>query len=252
LFSYESGVALVIGGTGHLGAAVTRELSRRGMEVAITYRSDGPRVKALVEAPAGPGTVEAHQADLLNPAAVAGVLERLARGRRVHTVVHAAGIEVPQRYVAQVPRDEWQQAVQFELGGFFDAAQAAIGALRQGGGGSLIALTSSAIHRYVARDGLSAVPKSAVEMLVRAIAREEGRHGIRANCVAPGLLEGGVGLRIIAELGESSLVPKVLATTPLRRLITAQDVAHAVAYLASNEAVAVTGQTLVVDGGQSM
>ncbi|TFZ02936.1 SDR family oxidoreductase [Ramlibacter henchirensis] len=249
--NYVNGIALVIGGTGHLGAAAARELSRRGVDVAVTYRHEGPKVRALVESAPGPGAIEAHQADLLDPASVRSVLEKLALSRRVHTVVYAAGIEVPQHYVSQVPRDTWLQAMQFELGGFFDAAQAAINTLRKGGGGSLVALTSSAIHRYVARDALSAVPKSAVEMLVRAIAREEGRNGIRANCVAPGLLEGGVGLGIIDELGAESLVSKVLATTPLRRLISAQDVAHAVAWLASDEAAAVTGQTLVVDCGQS-
>jgi NAD(P)-dependent dehydrogenase (short-subunit alcohol dehydrogenase family) len=250
--NHEEGVALVLGGSGHLGAAVVRELSRAGVDVAFTYRSESSRVKALAQAGLGPGAIEAHQADLFDPDAVARLFGELSARSRVHTVVHAAGVDVPQHYVSQVPREDWIRALDFETTGFFHLAQAAIGVLRKGGGGSLIALTSSAVHRYVARDGLSAVPKAAVEMLIRAIAKEEGRHGIRANCVAPGLLDGGVGRGIIDELGEHRLVPNVLATTPLRRLITAEDVAHTVTFLASNGARSITGQTIVVDGGQSI
>ncbi|TFZ02883.1 SDR family oxidoreductase [Ramlibacter henchirensis] len=250
--TYENGVALVLGGTGHIGAGIVRLFAQQGVDVAFTYRREGKLVEELVGTAGGSSRVTAHQADLLQSGAAAGVLETLASQQRVHTVIHAAGIEVPQRYMSQVPREEWLHAVNMELTGFFDAMQAAVKVLRKGGGGSLVALTSSAIHRYAPKDGLSAIPKSAVEMMVRAVAKEEGRHGIRANCVAPGLIDGGIGRQVIEELGVPNFVSTAAAATPLKRLITAQDIAHMAAFLASREASGITGQTIVVDGGYSL
>lgn len=250
--TYDSGVVLVLGGSGHIGSAIVRVLAQQGVQVAFTYRRRNGRVDELADERQDGVRATAHQVDVLEGAALGDLLQTLASRQRVHTVIHAAGTRVPQRYFSQIPPDEWLHAVNFELTGFFGAARCAVEALRKGGGGSLIALTSSAIHRYAARDSLSAVPKAAVEMLVRAIAKEEGRHGIRANCIAPGLIDGGVGRSIIEELGATRLLPNVTSATPLGRLVTAQEIAHAAAFLASREASAITGQTIVVDGGLSL
>ena len=113
-----------------------------------------------------------------------------------------------------------------------------------------MAVTTAATSRYPTRDGLSAIPKGAVEQLVKAVAVEEGRYGVRANCVGPGMLTDGMAERLIStgELDERAL-DVARANIPLRRFGRARDVAEAVCFRASDRAGFISGQKLDVDGG---
>ena len=112
-------------------------------------------------------------------------------------------------------------------------------------------VTTAATTRYPVRDGLSAGPKGAVEQLVRGLAAEEGRFGVRVNCVGPGMLTDGMAARLIAsgDLDEHAL-EVTRGNIPLRRFGTAEDIAEAVAFLAHDRRAGfVSGQKLDVDGG---
>jgi 3-oxoacyl-[acyl-carrier protein] reductase len=243
-FSARDGVALVVGGTGGIGEAIVRQLVSEGSRVAITYRSEAPASGRF------PSEIATHRLDVTDTAASERVIRSVAEaGQGIHTVVHAAGPHVPMVHLSKVTPSEFAAQVDADLVGFFNVMHSAIPFLRQAGG-SVVVVTTAATTRYPVRDGLSAVPKGGVEALARALAVEEGRFGIRVNCVGPGMLTDGMSARLMAngDLDQRAL-DAAMANIPLRRFGSSADIAEATTFLASDRAQFITGQKLDVDGG---
>jgi len=250
-FSAKPGAAVVTGGSGGLGSSIVRMLAERGSDVALTYRANADAAAAVVDAVSGLGrTARAWPLDLVDADAVRDTLDQMAdHFGAVHTLVHAAGPHVPQLHLSKVDPARFRQQVEEDVVGFFNLVHPALPHLRATQG-SIVAVTTAATRRYPVRDGLSAGPKGAVETIVRAIAAEEGRYGVRANSVGPGMLTDGMAARLIAsgDLDDAAL-EVTIRNIALRRFGEAIDVAEAVCFLASDRARFITGQLLAVDGG---
>lgn len=258
-FGDRAGVALVTGGSGGLGAAICRMLAARGSDVVLTYRANATRAQEVVDDVVALGRrAQALPVDLVDDAAArVFVDDAAAEFGGIHTLVHAAGPTVPQLHLSKVSPAQLREAVDQEVGGFFAVAQPALPHLRASaahapgaGSGNLVAVTTAATHRFPVRDGLSSGPKAAIESLVRALAAEEGRFGVRANCVGPGMLTDGMAERLMAsgDLDDAAL-EVTRRNIALRRFGTASDIAEAVCFLASDRANFVSGVHLLVDGG---
>lgn len=241
------GCVLVVGGSGGLGRAVCEDFARKGRPVAFTFHANRARAKAVA---VSLGECLFDAVDLTKPGKISSFVTRAAaRFGGIAAVVYAAGPDIAQPYVGDISLGQWRATIDADVNGFFSVAQAIIPIFRAQKDGVLVAITTAATRRYPPRDALSAVPKAAIEQLVKAIAKEEGRFGIRANCVAPGMIDAGLGARMLSRDYSPDVTDAFRRAVPLRRFGSASEIAAVVSFLASSDAAYISGQVIAVDGG---
>jgi len=171
----------------------------------------------------------------------------LGEASDVSCLVFAAGADIEQPYLSQTDPEALRAAIEIETLGFFNLVAAALPTLRAARG-NVVALVTAGLARWPVGDGLSVIPKAGVHALVRGLAREEGRFGVRANAVAVGVIEAGMFERMDFD---EQWITAAHENIPLKRFGTADEVAALVTFLASDRASYVSGQTWFADGGYS-
>jgi NAD(P)-dependent dehydrogenase (short-subunit alcohol dehydrogenase family) len=229
-------VAIVTGGAQGIGAAIARGLEQDGATVVV----------ADLEPPAA-----GIRADVASEEDVARMVdETVSRHGRVDVLVNNAGLyaSLEMRAFTEIPLEEWNRVMEVNLASMFLTCRAVVPVMREQGGGAIVNISSGTPFRGVPFLLHYVTSKGAIVALTRALAKELGTDAIRVNCVAPGFTMSD-GVKSHPEVVEKLRDVSVAART-IQRDQVPEDVVGAVVFLCSPAADFVTGQTMVIDGGQ--
>jgi NAD(P)-dependent dehydrogenase (short-subunit alcohol dehydrogenase family) len=240
----EGRTALVTGAGRGIGAACARALDAAGARVAIVARSRDELDAVAAELEHSPVVVTADLGTADGPGAAAtAVLDRF--DGRLDVLVNNAGAAL-RKDSHEVTVDELDHLWQVNVRSALLLTAAVLPALVAGGHGSIVSISSISGLRGAPRRSIYAATKAALDGMTRALAMEYGPQGLRANSVAPGVVETAMWRENIAKPG---VADAVLGLIPTRRLSTAEEVADVVTFLASDASRAITGEVISADGG---
>jgi 3-oxoacyl-[acyl-carrier protein] reductase len=232
--------ALVTGGSGSIGSAICRALAAQGVEVIVHANrrlEEARRIAAEI------GSPHAIAFDVADRAAALAALEPLLEPEPIQIVVNNAGIHDDAAFPA-MRGEQWDRVLAVSLDGFFNVTRPLVMPMVRTRWGRIISITSVAADLGNRGQVNYAAAKGALSAASRALARELGPRGITVNCVSPGLIESPMS----ADAFEPAAIERMV---PLQRMGRPEEVAAAVAFLASDAGAYVTGQTLPVNGGMT-
>jgi NAD(P)-dependent dehydrogenase (short-subunit alcohol dehydrogenase family) len=241
----EGKVALVTGGAQGIGRAIAVGLAEEGARIVV---ADLERAEEAARAfPDGVGLT----VDVAEEAAVAQMVEdTVARCGSIDVLVNNAGLyaSLAMRPFTEIPLEEWRRVMDVNVASMFLTCRAVVPAMRERGGGAIVNISSGTPFRGVPFLLHYVTSKGAIVAFTRALARELGKDAIRVNCVAPGFTMSD-GVKQHPEVIEQLRDVSVAART-IQRDQEPDDVVGAAVYLSGPAASFVTGQTIVIDGGQ--
>ena len=248
-------VALIAGASGGIGEAVVPRLAADGYDTALTYldREEVARTGAEHVRSAGL-RAGLYPCDLQDEEAVRTMVGGVVGDfGAIDLLVYVAGPFIPLKWISELEPARFRDVVLQDVVAFFNLVQTALPHLRASSG-AVVAISTPAVRRHSKRDLMSGAPKASIEAIVRGVAAEEGRYGIRANCVGCGIVEAGLFEQLVAAGDfDATYFEAVARNVPLGRTGTAAEIAEAIAFMASPEQAGyISGQTLVVDGGYSV
>ena len=240
--------AVVTGGSRGIGRAIVLRLATQGADVAFSYRGNQAAAQETAAAVEALGRrALAVQGDVTDPAAAEAVVAAaLAAFGSIDILVNNAGI-TRDDLIMRMSIDAWREVLETNLFGAFYTTKAVTRPMLRARSGRIVNITSVSGQAGQTGQANYSAAKAGLIGLTKATARELASRGITANAVAPGF----VLTELTAGLPEA-LTAELVARTPLGRFGTVEEVAAAVAFLASDEAAFITGQVLAIDGGLVM
>lgn len=240
--------ALVTGGSRGIGKAVVEVLAKQGAKVAFVYQSSAESAQKIVDELTAAGcTVEAHQCNVREKEACDAIINKVVDGwGKLDILVNNAGI-IRDTLLATMTVEQWRDVIDTNLTSVFNFCHGATRPMMSARYGRIINMSSIAAEFGNKGQVNYAASKGGIDGLTRCLAKELARRNVTVNAVAPGFIETDMttAVRNAAEAEIKKMIPANKFGKP-------EDIANAVAFLASDEAAYITGQVLRVDGGLSL
>ena len=250
--AFDGSTVLVIAAGGGIGSVVARRFAAAGAHVVATARRvDGPLSDVVDRINAAGGSVTPLAMDVINETSVReAIAAAAAPSGRIDAMVNLAGVFRPAAPIIETSLADWEQTLSVNLTATFLCMKHALAQMVSQGGPAAIVNTASSLGVSMNRVNLGpyVASKAGVHVLTQTAAMEVAQHGIRVNSISPGVTATAMSLRP----GETDAdrTARVRASIPLGRVADPDEIADAVLWLASDQASYVTGQDLIVDGGQ--
>ena len=234
--------ALVTGGSGGIGAAISRRLAADGYYVYIHANQNIAAAQQLVtEINAAGGSAQALQFDVTDSAAVAAALNPLVENEPIQILVNNAGIHDDAVFPGMRP-DQWHRVIDVSVNGFFNVTQPLMMPMIRSRWGRIVNVSSVAAITGNRGQTNYAAAKGALNAATKSLSLEIASRGITVNAVAPGIIE--------TSMSENAFDAKAIANiVPMKRAGTATEVADLVSFLVSDQATYITGQIISINGG---
>jgi NAD(P)-dependent dehydrogenase (short-subunit alcohol dehydrogenase family) len=248
-FSLEGRTAFVTGASRGIGRSIAIALGRAGAAVACAARALEQVKSVAAEIEAAGGTACAIQLDVTRGAQITAAVRDAETGLRpVDILVNNAGITLDKPSL-EVTDEDWDAVLSTNLTSMFRCCRAVGPGMIARGGGKIINIGSMYGKLGVSHYAAYCASKAAVDGLTRSLAAEWARHGIQVNCLAPGYMNTDIPR---AAMADPKTRERFLSKVPARRLGEPEEAAALAVYLASPASDFMTGQTLYLDGGQTM
>ena len=247
--------AVITGGAGGIGEATARLFVNEGAGVVIADIKEQEGQKVAAELKAMGGRAEFIRCDVTKSGEMKDVMSTAVRlFGRLDILFNNAGIISPSRWdIASCPEEVFDRVMAINIKGLFLGIKHAVPEMIRSGGGSIINTGSMASLVGVAGTGPYCVSKGAVLSLTRVAALDYGRHGIRVNAIAPGVVDtpiyGTGSMKDLSPAERNEMYNAYVAMHPIPRVIQPEDVAYLVLFLASDESSMITGAVYPIDGG---
>lgn len=245
--------ALVTGGSRGIGAATVLQLARQGADVAINYANNiDAATSVAAEVTALGRKAEIYQADVADKDACTQMCDAaLADFSRIDILVNNAGIgsaAINRPAIADATDEQWQLLLGANLYGPINMCRLLVPQMRDAPRSDVVVISSIAAQSLAPGFGVYSVSKAAVEAMAHTLAREEKKHGMRVNIIAPGLVDTDMGRKIVAATRDGADIRTRDASAPFGFVCTPDDIAATVVHLCSDDGRYITNQRITISG----